>query len=599
MTQHNQPKAGQNQANPPATPPPDDVVDEIEEEAAAAKPPPEHSPEIAAATYRQALDGFDPHLRDARALTLEGGVRILRDLFPFQKPLFRADGNIPANIGRYRIAKRDDDTAALLFAFDPDDLKEPDLSVDSPPGRLDRLHVVQARKEESPAHWAYPAIVNHQHMLQERALTNFTLYQTSADVWRSDQVGYVLYPLDSANAAHSGKNGQRPETEYAVWMFSDTENRGEFTAVKTQPPQTLLEAGLTLGAKLGQATRADAVKMIQADFAKRVRREAIGSDPISPIEKVRNPIWQPTRWVQKARRYFRETKPAAIAMDALIGVVTIIDGPVGIVKGQMVSFANKLRDTYAENTKPLDITDQLAKHKRTAPGFDALLRDVDPDMIKAFRLTNARESEAVPQGEPVIDEIHERFSQRRLLGAMVGSDGAIVRIRQNGIISLRHANGVKVDHAPDRATSYVRFDPDAKVADARGLRPREAALFTHDRVLKMTGIGEQAKFEAISGHQFLQDIRAIQQAHDDKLAEIEATKERKKAARDNGLRQEYTGDPKRPFRWRNRLKNAAAQALVEPPEAPLATHPSSKVAAAPKPAPVNDRGGPAPGKRAS
>ncbi len=170
MTQDNQPKPGENPTDPPrdpqTAPVADDVVDEVEEEAAAAKPPPENSPDAPEATYREALDGFDPHLRDAKALTLEGGVRIMRDLFPFQKPLFRADGNIPANIGRYRIAKNDDDTAALLFAFDPDDLKEPDLSIDSPPGRLDRIHVVQARKEESPAHWAYPAIVNHQHMLQ-------------------------------------------------------------------------------------------------------------------------------------------------------------------------------------------------------------------------------------------------------------------------------------------------------------------------------------------------------------------------------------------------------------------------------------------------
>lgn len=603
MTQDNQPKPGENPTDPPrdpqTAPVADDVVDEVEEEAAAAKPPPENSPDAPEATYREALDGFDPHLRDAKALTLEGGVRIMRDLFPFQKPLFRADGNIPANIGRYRIAKNDDDTAALLFAFDPDDLKEPDLSIDSPPGRLDRIHVVQARKEESPAHWAYPAIVNHQHMLQERALTNFTLYQTSADVWRSDQVGYVLYPLEKPDEAKAGENGDQAEIEYAVWMFSDTENSGEFTDVKTQPPQTLLEAGLTLGAKLGQATRADAVKMIQTDFAKRVRREAIGSDPISTIEKVKNPIWQPARWMQKTQRYFRETKPAAIAMDALIGVVSIIDGPVGIVKGQMVSFANKLRDTYAENTKPLDVTDQLAKHKRTAPGFDALLRDVDPEGIKSFTLTDARTSEAVPQGEPLIEEIHEKFSQKRLLGAMVGSDGAIARIRQNGIVSLRHANGVKVDHAPDGQTTYVRFDPSAKVEDARGLRPREAALFANDRVLKMTGMGDQAEVEEISGHRFLQDIRGIQQAHDDKLAEIEAAKERKKAARDSGLRQEYTGDPKRPIRWRNRLKHAAAQALVEPVEPASATHPSSKIAATTEPTPVNDRGGPAPGKRAS
>ncbi|MEO0393528.1 MAG: hypothetical protein AAF213_09795, partial [Pseudomonadota bacterium] len=66
----------------------DDLVDEVEEEAAAAKP----SDTTSEATYRDALDGFDPHLSDAKALSLEGGVRILRDLFPFQKPLFRADG---------------------------------------------------------------------------------------------------------------------------------------------------------------------------------------------------------------------------------------------------------------------------------------------------------------------------------------------------------------------------------------------------------------------------------------------------------------------------------------------------------------------------
>jgi hypothetical protein len=115
----------------------------------------------------------------------------------------------------------------------------------------------------------------------------------------------------------------------------------------------------------------------------------------------------------------------------------------------------------------------------------------------------------------------------------------------------------------------------------------------------MTGMGDQAEVEEISGHQFLQDIRGIQQAHDDKLAEIEAAKERKKAARDNGMRQEFTGDPKRPIRWRNRLKHAAAQALVEPVEPASATHPSAKIAPAAKPEPVNDRGGPAPGKRAS
>ncbi|MEO0393404.1 MAG: hypothetical protein AAF213_09165, partial [Pseudomonadota bacterium] len=479
--------------------------------------------------------------------------------------------------------------------------------VDSPPGRLDRIHVIQARKEESPAHWAYPAIVNHQHMLQERALTNFTLYQTSADVWRSDQVGYVLYPVEKANGgANTGAAGKKPESEYTLWMFSDTENAGEFTDVKTKPPATLLEAGLTLGSKLGQYNRADAIKMIQTDFAKRVRREAIGSDPISTIEKVKNPIWQPTRWLQKARRYFRETKKAAIAMDALVAVVNIVDGPVGLIKGRLVAAAGALRTVYTENTKPLDVTDQLAKHKRTAPGFDALLRDVDPKAIKGFQLTDAKHSEAVPVGEPLIDEIHEQFSQKRLLGAMVGSDGAIARIRQNGVISLRHANGVKVDHAPDGETTYVRFDPEAKVADARGLRPREAALFTGNRVLKMKGMGALAEVEEISGHQFLQDIRAIQKGHDEALAAIEAEKERKKAARDSGLRQEYTGNRQQPFRWRNRLKGAADQALAQaitadkPGTQPSATigHPSSKLPAAPQ-KPVNDCGGPAPGKRAS
>ena len=580
----------------PASPPPedqtakqgDDVIDDIEQEAADKNPPP--PPANDDGVYRKALDGFDPHLRDARALTLEGGVRIMRDLFPFQKPLFRADGNIPANIGRYRIAKDDSGHSALLFAFDPDDLKEDDLSVDHPAGRLGRIHVVQARKDESPAHWAYPEIIRHQHLLQERALTNYTLYQTSADVWRSDQVGYVLYPVEEqavGGEAGRGNNGKdkdkKAEQQFTLWMFSNTHNSGEFTEVSTKPPANLLEAGMTLGSKIGTFNRQDAVRKIQEDFATRLRREATGDDPVSLIEKGKNPIWLPTRLLQKARKYFKENKPAAIALDALIATVNVIDGPVGLIKGQLLNAVGSIRNSYSENTKPLDVTDQLAKNKRTAPGFDALLRDVDQEALKSYHLTNAHESEAVPVGEEVIEEIHERFSQRRLLGAMVGSDGAIARIRQNGIVSLRHANGVKVDHAPDGETTYVRYDPSAAVPEARMLRSREAALFKGDRVLKMTGIGNNAAVEPISGEQFLSEIKVIQTIHDEKMAEEAAEQEKKTLGRDSGIRAEWHVSGGKPnLRWRNRLKAAADKAISEGEAATAAAeeaqtpHPSSK-----------------------
>ncbi|MBV6634199.1 MAG: hypothetical protein KI792_14325 [Alphaproteobacteria bacterium] len=558
--------------------PGDDILDEIE--AASEDQAPPATPEEDG-HYQKALEGFDPHLRDAQAVSLQGGVRVLRDLFPFQKPLFRTDGNIPANIGRYRIAKDDEGTAALLFAFDPDDLKETDLSKDVPAGRLERLHVVAARKEESPAHWAFPEIVRHQHQLQERALTNFTLYQTSTDVWRSDQVGYALYPVEGT------KKGEAPK--FNLWMFSNTENAGEFTEISTKGPKNLLEAGLTFGAKLGQFERGEAVKAMQSDFAERVRREAMGDDPVSIKEKGLRPIWLANRAWQKTKRYFRENKPHTIALDALVFTLGVIDGPIGWAKGQVKDFVGKIRDKVAETTSPLDVTDNLAQYKRTAPGFDALLRDVDPEAIKKFRLTDAVESEAVPVGEPVIEEIHEQFSHSRLLGAMVGSDGTIARIRKNGIVSLRHANGVKVDHAPDGQTTYVRYDKEAAVDGARHLRAREVALFSGDRVLKMTGIGEHAEVEPISGGQFLREVEAIQATHDAKAAQEAAAKDPTKRP-SKGPVAEFTGDPKRPIRWRNRTKVAAEKALAggtapAPVEEP---HPSSKTAAAADAA--NDKG---------
>ncbi|MEM6902331.1 MAG: hypothetical protein AAF556_03735 [Pseudomonadota bacterium] len=565
------------------TEPADDILDEIE---AAAE---EQTPPTAAENddhYQKALDGFDPHLHDARNLSLQAGVRVLRDLFPFQKPLFRADGSIPANIGRYRIAKDDKGTAALLFAFDPEDLKEDDLSKDQPKGRLERLHVISARKEESPAHWAFPEIVKHQHLLQERALTSYTLYQTSKHVWRSDQVGYVMHPVDGT------KEGEEPE--FNLWLYSNTENAGEFTEISTSAPNNLLEAGFTFGAKIGTFKRAEAVKAMQGDFAERVRREAMGDDPVSIKEKGLRPIWLATRAWQKTKRYFRENKASTIALDAAVLTLSVIDGPIGYLKGQLKDIVGKIRERVAETTKPLDVTDNLAQYKRTAPGFDAVLRDVDPEAIKGFRLTNAVDSEAVPVGEDVIDEIHERFSQRRLLGAMVGSDGAIARIRKNGIVSLRHANGVKVDHAPDGKTTYVRYDKDAAVDGARHLRAREAALFEGERVLKMTGIGEQAEVEPISGGQFLREVEGIQATHDAHAAQEAAAKDPLKRP-SKGPIQTFTGNPKDPIRWKNRTKAAAERALAtgaeggaKPEAAVDEPHPSSKTA--PATSPANDPG---------
>lgn len=511
--------------------------------------------------YRQALIGFDPHLQDACEQTLEQGANALRGLFPFQKPLFRRDGSIPANIGRYRIAHDGDHTHALLFGFDPEDLKEPDLSKDVPPGRLERLHVVHACQSLSPAQWAYPEIIKHQQALQDRALNEYTLYQTGPDVWRSDQVGYVLYPVDRGNR-NGGASRAAGEMRYALWMFSDTSNAGEFTRVREQPPASMLAAGLTLGANLGEFSREEAIKAMRQDFAGRVRRSAEGRDPVSAQDKLRNPLWLAVRGWQRTRNYFANTKPAAIALDGLITVVNMLDGPIGFVQNKLVDLASYVRDRYADG-RPLVVTDQLARVKRTARGFDPVLRDVDPKAVAGYRLLDAAASRAVPLGETVIDTIDETFSQRRMLSIMSGTDGAIVRLRHNGIISLRHANGVKVDHAPDGQTSYVRYDPNGAVESCRALRPREAALFEGDRVLKICRQGCDDEFSYLSGADFLKEVQTIQ---DDFVARKTARRrerERVTGPDANGLRARYTGDPKSPIRWQRveRLKAAANQAL--------------------------------------
>jgi hypothetical protein len=558
----------------------DDIVDEVESGNGARS-----TAAPAISRYREALTGVDPHLSDACDLTLQRGANILRDQFPFQKPVFRLDGSIPANIGRYRIARKSDDTAALLFAFDPDDLKEPDLTKDAPAGRLERLHVVYACQSVSPAHWAYPEIIKHQQALQERALTQYTLYQTGPDVWSSDEVGYALYPV-------KGSDAQGGEPKFSLWMFSNTSNTGEFTQVRERAPATLLENGLHMGSKLGDFSRADAIMALRQDFAHRVRRAAEGRDPVTTGDKLRNPFWLAARSWQHAQHYFASNKPLAIALDGVIATVNLLDGPIGFVKNKLVDLVSYVRQEYADGSRPLEITDSLARIKRTARGFDPVLRDADPAALAGYRLTDANSSRAVPLGEPVTDEIHETFSQRRLLSIMVGTDGAIARLRHNGIVSLRHANGIKVDHAPDGATSYIRYNPDDAVEVCRALRPREANLFTNDRVLRICRRGCETEVQHLTGEQFLAEIQEIQ----DQFAarkQVDA-RNRLNGPDVNGLRAEFTGDRRQPIRWRNRLKGAAETALEagDPADQPLkssAADPTSPVPQA-KAAPANDRG---------
>ena len=132
-----------------------------------------------------------------------------------------------------------------------------------------------------------------------------------------------LWETDEAGKGDKSKD-KKAEQQFTLWMFSNTHNSGEFTEISTKPPKNLLEAGMTLGSKIGTFNRQDAVRKIQEDFATRLRREATGDDPVSLIEKGKNPIWLPTRLLQKARKYFKENKPAAIALDALIATVNVL-----------------------------------------------------------------------------------------------------------------------------------------------------------------------------------------------------------------------------------------------------------------------------------